>query len=413
MGGDTPHDRGRAAVTSARSVYPGKVSARLLRSVALLAPIAALVFSLVFSPTLRAQDAPKAIINQDISAFDISSQNNIVYAVPHRKFIQKYILDRDDIFIASTANGKINRIVDSDKFLPAPPIVGYAVNSLSWSPDGKRIAANMTIEPIPARLEERLEAKKHKDKKKRDDQSDDDDDDDYQPPSSKPSLGGSVVALFDDEGHQIQVTGSKSGFIDNASNAAWLADDQSVVYTSGAQIMRMRPADGATTKLFEGHEFQAVAWDAPRNRAFAIGEDITVYGGLALVELDLLHQTIAPLAQLTSYRSSLVVSPSGAKVGFFQNGDTIEVIDVNSPSKPIFANAGLGFFQFGPNERRVLLKRGPEGQSNDLVWVGLHDDSFSPALHDLEYHAFQIAPDGNSVAVTEPGKRILKIFSLE
>ena len=372
----------------------------------------ALFVAMAFAaPVLRAQNVPTAIIDQDISAFDISSHNDIAYAVPHRKFIQKYILDRDDIFIA-TMRGKVSRIVDSDKFLPAPPIEGYVVNSLSWSPDGTRIAVNMTIEPIPARLEERLEAKKHKDKKKRDDQSDDDDDDDYQPPS-KPALGGSVVVLFDDQGQQIQVAGSKSGFIENATHATWLADDQSVVYMSGAQIMRVRPADGATSKLFEGHEFQAIAWDATRNRAFAIGEDITVYGGLALVELDLLHQRVAPLAQLTSYRSSLVVSPSGAKVGFFENGDTIEVIDVANPSKPIFANAGLGFFQFGPTERRVLLKRGPEGQSNDLVWVGLHDDSFSPALHDLEYHAFQIAPDGNSVAVTEPGKRILKIFSLE
>ena len=406
MSDDTSHWRALRVVTSGHRACTVKVRARLLKPAAL----GLIVAAWVLAPTLRAQDAPKAVIDQDISAFDISAQNNIAYAVPHRKFIQKYILDRDDIFIAST-DGKINRIVDADKFIPGPPIVGFMVNSLSWSPDGKRIAVNMTIEPLPARLEERIEAKKHKDKRKRDDQSDDDDDD-YQPPS-KPQIGGRAVALFDDQGRQIPVTGSKSGFIDNAANAIWLSDDQSVVYMSGAQIMRVRPADGATTKLFEGHEFQAIAWDAARNRAFAIGEDITVQGGMALVELDLLHQSVAPIAQLTGYRSSLVVSPSGTKVGFFKNGDTIEVIDVANPAKPILANAGLGFFQFGPNERRVLLKRGPEGQSNDLVWVGLHDDSFSPALHDLEYHAFQIAPDGNSVAVTEPGKRVLKIFSLE
>jgi len=408
MSGETWQWRVRAAASSARRMCSANSCRRFLRSAA-LSPVLAV---LVVASFLHAQNVPKAVIDQDISAFDISAQNNIVYAVPHRHFIKKYILDRDDIFIA-TANGKVNRIVDSDKFLVPPPIVGYRVNSLSWSPDGKRIALNMTIEPIPDRLEEELEAKhnKHKGKKKRDDQ-DDDDDDDYQPPP-KPALGGSVVALFDDEGHQIQVTGSKSGFIENASNATWLSDDRSVVYMSGSQIMRVRPADGATTKLFEGHQFQAIAWDAARNRAFAIGEDITVEGGMALVELDLLHQSVAPLAQLSGYRSSLVVSPSGTKVGFFENGDTIEVIDVAHPSTPVFANAGLGFFQFGPNERRVLLKRGPEGQSNDLVWVGLHDDSFSPALHDLEYHAFQIAPDGNTVAVTEPGKRVLKIFSLD
>ncbi|MGH9716697.1 MAG: hypothetical protein ACRD4R_08215 [Candidatus Acidiferrales bacterium] len=384
------------------------ILARLLRS-ALLTAIAASLFA----SALRAQDNPKAIIDQDCRAFDISSHNDIVYAVPHRKFIKKYIVNRDDIFIA-TNNGKINRIVDADKFIPAPPLEGFVVNSLSWSPDGKRIAVNMTLQPLPARLEEQLEEKKnkHKDKKKHDDSSDDDDDNnDYQPP--KPALGGRAVALFDDQGREIQVAGAKSQFINEASDATWLAADQYVVYRSGDQIMRVRPADGATTKLFEGHSFQAIAWDAPRNRAFAIGEDLTPQGGLALVELDLLQQRIAPIAQLTSYRSALTISSSGKKVGFFANGDTIEVIDVANPSKPVRVNAGLGFFQFGPTERRVLLKRGPEGQSNDLVWVGLHDDGFTPALHDLEYHAFQIAPDGNSVAVTEPGKRVLKIFSLD
>ena len=61
----------------------------------------------------------------------------------------------------------------------------------------------------------------------------------------------------------------------------------------------------------------------------------------------------------------------------------------------------------------MLLKRGPEDRSNDLVWVGLRDDSFVPALHDLAFRNFQIAPDGAFLAVTEPGKRALKVYPLE
>jgi hypothetical protein len=373
----------------------------------------ALLFAAILSvaPGLRAQGGAKTVVNQDCRVFDISSQNDIVYAVPHRKFIKKYILDRDDVFI-TTSNGKTNRIVDADKFIPAPPVEGFAVNSFSWSPDGKRIAVSMTLEPLPARLEAELERKKdkHKDKKKRDESSDDDDSD-YQPP--KPAPGGSVVVLFDDQGREIQVSGAKSRFIEGASDATWLAGDQYVVYMAGDQIVRVHLSDGATTKLFEGHPFQAVAWDAPRSRAFAVGEDLTVRGGLALVELDLLQQRITPIAPLTGYRSSLTVSASGKMVGFFENGDTIEAIDLANPSKPLRVNAGLGFFQFGPTDQRVLLKRGPREQSNNLVWVGLHDDRFTPALHGLEYHEFQIAPDGNSLAITEPGKRILKIYPLD
>ncbi|MGH9686997.1 MAG: hypothetical protein ACRD5K_07910 [Candidatus Acidiferrales bacterium] len=380
----------------------------------LLLAFASLTFTaLIFASMVRAQDIPKIVIDQDCSAFEISAQNDIVYSVPHLKFIKKYILERDDIFVASH-DGKINRIVDSDKFIPFPPIEGFTVHSFSWSPDGKRIAMNITLQPLPARLEEQIEEKKnkHKDKKKHDDSSEDDDDDgNYQPPKQAP--GGSVVALFDDQGRQVQVAGAKSQFIEHATDAVWLADDKSVVYISGAQLMRVRPADGATTKLFEGHEFQAVAWDPARNRAFAIGEDLTVQGGLALVELDLLQQRITPIVSLASYQSALTVSPSGTKVGFFADGDTIEVIDVRNPSKIVRVNAGLGFFQWDREEDRVLLKRGPVRQSNNLVWVDLHNDSFVPALHDLEFHAFQIAPDGNSLAVTEPGKRVLKVFPLE
>lgn len=410
MGGDASRRRARPTVNPPLRFRQSTIRIRLRACGAFAALLSAA--TLCFAPGLRAQGAAKVVIDQDCRAFDISSHNDIVYAVPHRKFIKKYILDRDDIFIATT-NGKINRIVDADKFIPAPPIEGFAVNSLSWSPDGKRIAVNMTLQPLPARLEEQIERKKdkHKDKKKHDESSDDDGDSDYQPP--KPAPGGRAVALFDNQGQEIHVAGAKSRFIEGASNATWLAGDQYVVYMRGAQIVRVRPSDGATTKLFEGHPFQAVAWDAPRSRAFAVGEDLTVQGGLVLVELDLLQQRITPIAQLTSYRSSLTVAPSGKKVGFFANGDTIEVIDVANPAKPVRVNAGLGFFQFGPTEQRVLLKRGPEGQSNDLVWVGLHDDSFTPALHDLEYHAFQIAPDGNSLAITEPGKRILKIYPLD
>ncbi|MDE3108983.1 MAG: PD40 domain-containing protein [Acidobacteriota bacterium] len=377
----------------------------------ILAATAALI--LLWIPVAGAQDLPKLVIDQDCSAFAISPRNDIVFSVPHLKFIKKYILQRDDIYIARPKGG-INRIVDADKFIPFPPVEGFIVRSFSWSPDGKRIAINMTLRPLPARLEEQIEEKKsrHKVKKQRDDQDDEDDDSgDFQ--TVKPPQGGNVVALFDADGRPIQVPGAKTQFLDHAENAAWLDDDQAVVYLSGAQIVRLRPADGTTTKLFEGHEFQAVAWDPARSRAFAVGEDLTVHAGLALVELDLLHETIAPIATLPSYQSSLTVSPSGTKVGFFADGDTIEVIDIGNASRPLRVHAGLGFFQWDSSEDRVLLKRGPQDQSNDLVWVGLHDDSFVPALHDLEFHAFQVAPDGKSLAVTEPGKRILKIYPLE
>jgi hypothetical protein len=228
--------------------------------------------------------------------------------------------------------------------------------------------------------------------------------------------GRKAVALFDDDGNEIKVAGSKDRFIQNAVDATWLADGQSVVYLSLGPpytITRVRPADGQTTPLFAGHTFDTVIWDAPRNRAFAVSSNLSLRGRLTILELDLLRESVTEIATIDNYNGSLAVSKSGKKIGFFEDGDTIEVIDVDNPSKRVKVNAGLGVFQWGSDDRRVLLKRGPPDESNDLVWVGLYDDSFTPALHDLAFHNFQIAPDGRSLTVTVPGKRVLKVYSLE
>jgi hypothetical protein len=44
--------------------------------------------------------------------------------------------------------------------------------------------------------------------------------------------------------------------------------------------------------------------------------------------------------------------------------------------------------------------------------VGLYKESFVPALFGLDYHAFAIAPNAESIAVTEPGRAILRVFPL-
>jgi dipeptidyl aminopeptidase/acylaminoacyl peptidase len=359
---------------------------------------------LLSSPVLRAQDTPKFVIDEDCQVFDIAANNTIVYAVPRIKRVKRLMIERDDISIA-TGPGKTRRIVEADKFMPIPPPAGYAINSLAWSPDGQRIAVNMTLQQPPPGYEP--PTGKNKDKDRENDREED-----------APTVsvgGGKAIALLDIDGREIRVAGSKTRFIEDATNAMWLADSATVVYLKGApfQIVRVRPSDGNTSTLFEGHGFDAVLWDAPRSRAFAVGENLSVGGGLALVELDLLRETVTQIARIEAYQGALSLSPSGTKIAFFADGDTIEVIDIANPSKPLRVRAGFGTFQWSRDERRVLLKRGPEERSNILVWVGLYDGSFVPVLHDLEFRAFEIAPDGQSIAVTVPGKRVLKVYPLQ
>jgi len=357
---------------------------------------------LVLLPLLIAygQDNPKFVIDEDCQAFDIAADNSIVFAVPRLKGVRRLVIERDDISIA-TGPGKFRKIVEADKFMPFPPVEGYVVDTLAWSPDAKRIAVGMSLQKAPPGFED-------KNAKKRGDLGEDN-----SPLSSV--TGGRAIALLDDDGHEIKVAGLKTRFIENGVNPTWLADDASVVYETGGgpySLTRVRPADGQTTQLFEGHTFNAIIWDAKKNRAFAIGENLGLRRGLTLVQLDLVHELVTEIAHVESYQGALSLSPSGTKIAYFEDGDYIDVIDMVHPSGTLRVRTGYGRFEWSRDERRLLLKRGPFEKSNILLWVGLSDGSFSSILHGLEYHDFHIAPDGMSIAITEPGKRALKVYPL-
>jgi len=376
------------------------------RSASLFAAAAA-AFLLAHALSLRAQDNPKFIIDEDCQAFDVAPDNSIVYAVPHMKRVKKLIIERDDISIA-TGPGKIKRIVDPDKFMPIPPPNGYIVNALAWSPDSQHIAADLTLQEAPAGYEDAI-------KNKKDNIAKHDPDEDEAPLMGVG--GGRAIALLDDDGREIKVEGSKTRFIQGGFYATWLADNATVVYLTGGgpySIARVRPADGKTTTLFEGHSFSTVVWDAKNNRAFAVGDSLSLHSRLTLVQLDLVRETVTEIAQLDTFQGALSLSPSGTKIGFFEDGDTIDIVDITHPGKPpLRVRAGFGRFGWSRDERRILLKRGPDDRSNILLWVGLYDGTFSSILHDLEYRDFEISPDGESIAVTEPGKRELKFYPLQ
>jgi len=270
--------------------------------------------------------------------------------------------------------------------MPAPPPTTYVVEKLEWSPNGRRIAMSMNVQPM----------------------STDD---------TNSSSGGKQVALLEEEGGEIRVSGSKERFLEDSWDAAYLADDATVVYLTGVngmKIMRLRPSEGKAVALFEGHSFDSITWDTKRNQAFAVGRGLSVSGRTALLQLDLVDETLREIARVQDIRGKVIVSPSGKRIGYIENGDTIAVVDLANPQKVMRVRAGIGRFEFGRDEQRILLKRGAEeDKSGDLVWVGLQDGSFRPILHDLTVRNFHIAPDGESLVITDPGKRILKVFPME
>src|SRR6202142_814278 len=147
--------------------------------------------------------------------------------------------------------------------MAVPPPQGYVVDSLSWSPDGTGIEMSMT--PQNCWTEEESEP------------------------------GGKAIILLDDEGHEIKVEESKTRFIEEAANGTWLADNVTVVYLMGAgpyKIGRVSVVSGQPKTLFEGHTFDAIVWDAKRNQAYGLSQNLSVSGRLALFQLDLVKEGI-------------------------------------------------------------------------------------------------------------------------
>jgi hypothetical protein len=102
-----------------------------------------------------------AVFDQDVQAFSISQDNHVVYAVERMKRIKKLIVEHDDFWVGDV-DGKKRKIIDGDKFTPVPfapdeepsdpgdakhpPLPhqhSYQVDTLTWSPDSKRIVVKM------------------------------------------------------------------------------------------------------------------------------------------------------------------------------------------------------------------------------------------------------------------------------
>lgn len=342
--------------------------------------------ALLCSAALPAQDQPKLTVDEDCPAFAFAPDGRIVYAVQHVFKAREYDLERDDIWIVSQ-EGKRLRIVNGEKLVKTNHPFSYSIQSLSWSPDGRRFLAQMlTNEVINARGD---------------------------------TQEGELADLFESDGREINIAGLHNSAIPDAYQAVWLADAETVVFFSEAvkpkllfEIVAVRPIGGRGGSSFSGHVFSAVSWDPVRNSAVAIERDRSLTGPIRLVQLDLIKETRRELVTLDAFLGQLTISPSGTKVAYFRDGDTLEVRDLASPDHATQVTVAYGRFAWSADERRVLLKRGLERHSGDLVWVSLDDGKLEPALHGLVFRDFQLSRDGRSLGVTQPGKRSLIVYSL-
>ena len=340
----------------------------------------------LFPQTLRAQIKPLATIQLDCRASAISSDGLTACVAFHQMKFQKYYIERDDIWTV-TLKGKRRQIINGARLVQTDTPFSFAMRKLAFSPDGKLLTVQMTTAQV--------------------------------------STNGStqeqkMVDLIDTDGKEIPVFGTKTSVILDATDATWLADDQTVAYLLPAENSELlfrigltRPKEGKGGAIFEGHLFTAVAWDAAHSSAVAVERTENFDEPIKLVRLDLIHQTDTVLTTLPAYLGRLTLSPAGDRVAYYIDGNTIEVRALDDPQKAVSVNCAYGRLAWGNYEDRILLKRGPENRNGDLVWLSIPAGNVTPILHDLIYKDFAISTQAHAIVVTQPGDNHLSVFTLQ
>ena len=397
------------------------MSVRRIARIRAIAVICALTITIFLSASLsQAQEKLSFRIDDEVTRFAFSGDGRIAYAVPHVFSEKKVQLQRDDIWIADR-DGKKRRILQGEKFAHGRGPFSYLVRELRWSPDNTKLTVELATSEM---INEDGETRE-----------------------------GMMTLLLDDSGSQIPIAGS-DGLIPGAINAAWLADGVTVVYLTPAQsetpppwserlpnndklfmTNRVRVTGGAGKSTFRPAIVSAVAWNAVKSSGVAILRN-PITSPLPnmpndatppiLVALDLVKETSRELATLDGYAGGLSISPSGETVAYWVGKEQLEVRDVGSPNRVTRVRVVLGALGWAGDEKRVLVKQGAAGKSGSLVWISLpqlapaaagttpatQDVALQSVLHDLEFRQFDISPDGKLLAVVEPGRRNLLVYTL-
>ena len=76
-----------------------------------------------------------------------ANDGRIAYSVEHTFRVKKAMYRRDDIWIV-TPQGSKRRLIEGEKFVRGTAPFSYVVDSLTWSLDGKQLAAQLTTDRL-------------------------------------------------------------------------------------------------------------------------------------------------------------------------------------------------------------------------------------------------------------------------
>ncbi len=370
----------------------------LLRAVLMLA-------SLLAAAAAQAQTKPILTVEQECAALAFAPDGKLAYAVRRTITTRRLEMQRDDLWMV-TPGAKPRRLLDGKEVGGERLALGYAIQAIRWSPDGRRLAVETRTIVMLDEQENTAE--------------------------------GYGTVLLEQSGKEIRLQDGEF-VLSRAHHSAWLGDGVTVAFLTEAMEDKLLHSIGtvrATAERgdmpFHGLVFAAVAWDAPRNAAVALQRDANLRGPARLVWLDLLKQTRRELVVVENFTGGLSVSPSGKRVAYFRGRDTLEIRDVEQPHLVARVRVASGAFAWSSDETRVLLKRGELRKNGSLVWVpipplatespapgspataqaGAVQPLLEPILSGLTFRDFALSPDGRLLAVTTPGNKHLAVYSM-
>lgn len=357
------------------SAHPARAGVRLA------VPMAALVLLLSAVATGMPQQHPEFTIDEDCTAFAFGPGGKIAFATRHVYSHHKFVLQRDDFWIADSGHGK-RKILNGDKLDRGEGGFSYGVRSLRWSAGGTKLAAEVMTGTT---------AERHGD-----------------------ATVDLQSFLLDTNGQEIKIADGDS-FIPDSQDAAWL-DETTVVYLEEATKPRkeftmwsVHPAEGHAERLFPDSYFLDAAWMIPSRQALAITSP--AHGARPeLVLLDLAKQTSKELAPLDGYAGGLTLSPSGRKVAYFRDPGTLEVRSLSDPRKPQDLQALMTPFYWTGDEQHVVMKTDPGPHSSILQVLRLSDANTDNLFNGLTFWNFAISPDGSVIGVIPPGKHVIMVY---
>jgi dipeptidyl aminopeptidase/acylaminoacyl peptidase len=363
-----------------------------------------LLFS--FTPSLPAflhaqtPEKPLQNIDEDITAFAYAADGRIVYSVNRGFKTKQYDLEHDDVWIQEAA-GKRRRIFVGDKFLQGNTPFTYNVNSLRWSPNERRILAELRVATID---------------------------------ETGKTVDSTQTLVLEDTGKEVK-SGGNEKLIKDADNPTWLLDNATVIYLTELvkpkvlfSFRYLNTNAGPSGPVFEGRTFLDSVRVPRSNLAIAVERDRSLTGPPRLQRLELLTQDDHELATLDDFSGGLSLSPSGSKVAYYLDKEVLEIRDLSDLKKVARVRIGFGVYRWAPDETRLLLKRSIEKKSGDLVWIDLPELTAHagtsegsvpisqpvpiPLFRGNTIRDFAISPDGRMLAVIWPGHRNLSVYPL-